>query len=206
MTTEGNAELFSGISIDVEKADACIARLQAEPLELVGRAFAKNINDILNLLSLPLILLCRGRQASHDLVFFTQALVKTKNVSKYPEVEAARLEVHTEAERLRQEALEKGQLSGKVFEEAEKDLREMLRIEDVSDSARVLLSSSTSTAWTAFECLATDLWVAALDSRPATLAQRALRSLSGEDQSDGISGKGIAVWQLEPIRIIMWRL
>jgi hypothetical protein len=196
VTAERIDEMLSGISIDVEKAQACVARVRAEPLEAVGRAFVKNVSDILNLLSLPLVLLCRGRHASHDLVFFTQALVKTKNVSKYPEVEAARHEVASEAKRLRHEALETGQLSARVVEEASQELREMLQIEDISQSARVLLSSSTSIAWTAFECLATDLWVAALDSRPTTLAQRALKSLPGEDQLDGISGKAVAVWQL----------
>src|SRR5262249_32108698 len=92
--------------------------------------------------------------------------------------------------------VDEGQLSSRVVSEASQELRAILQVADVYDSARVLLSSSTSTAWTAFECLATDLWVAALDSRPATLAQRALKSLPSDDQSDGISGKGIAVWQL----------
>lgn len=61
-------------------------------------------------------------------------------------------------------------------------------------SARVLLLAESSLLWTGFECLSKDLWVAALNSSAVPLGQRALRSLTDEqDTSDGVSRKSVQV-------------
>ncbi len=64
----------------------------------------------------------------------------------------------------------------------------------LTSSMQVLYSAAISASWTAFECLAADLWVSALNEHPLPLAQSALGSL---DQQEGgeLTGKQIsAVW------------
>jgi hypothetical protein len=190
---DGDSELLTGIGIDIEKTEACLSVVRAQTLVPAGRAFAKNIMDILMMLSLPLILLTRRPGAHHSVGFTIRALTKVEGYRKF---EAPQSAVHTEVKRLWHEALEEGDLRKTLVEEATQELNEALKEAGISDSVRVLLTSSASATWTAFECLATDLWVASLDARPGSLAQRAIKSLEGGEQPDGISCKGIAVWQL----------
>ena len=58
-------------------------------------------------------------------------------------------------------------------------------------SMEVLRSSAVSASWTAFECLAGDLWVSALNENPRPLAQMAITTLSRDD--DEVSPKQISM-------------
>ena len=62
----------------------------------------------------------------------------------------------------------------------------------LTSSMQVLYSAAISASWTAFECLATDLWVASLNERPQPLAQSALSSLDVHEPGE-LSGKQISV-------------
>jgi len=59
-------------------------------------------------------------------------------------------------------------------------------------SLTVLLSAALIYTWTAFECLASDLWVAALNHNPRPLAQSVLGSLE-TDSDTGLSSRHIQV-------------
>jgi formate dehydrogenase maturation protein FdhE len=48
-------------------------------------------------------------------------------------------------------------------------------------SMAVLRSAAVSASWTAFECLAADLWVGALNENPRLLAQATIATLSRDD-------------------------
>jgi len=58
-------------------------------------------------------------------------------------------------------------------------------------SMEVLRSAAVSASWTAFECLAGDLWVGALNENPRPLAQMAITTLSRDD--DEVNPKQISV-------------
>ena len=58
---------------------------------------------------------------------------------------------------------------------------------------RALLTSATTGAWTAVECLAADVWVASLNARPMSLATRAVAAEATGEQIDGLSGKQITL-------------
>jgi hypothetical protein len=57
---------------------------------------------------------------------------------------------------------------------------------------QVLYSAGVSGSWTALECVATDLWVTALNEEPMTLAQTAISSLEGQEPGD-LTSKQIPV-------------
>ena len=63
----------------------------------------------------------------------------------------------------------------------------------LQESMQVLYSASISGSWTALECLATDLWVAALNEEPIILAQAAIASLDGDQEPGELTAKHIPV-------------
>jgi len=62
----------------------------------------------------------------------------------------------------------------------------------LTSAMKVLRRTAALSSWTAFECVATDSWVAVLDENPIPLGQRALSSLPGKDDG-GVSAKHISV-------------
>ncbi len=64
--------------------------------------------------------------------------------------------------------------------------------EMLKTSMHVLHSAGVSGSWTAFECLASDLWVTALNEEPKLLAQSAISSLEGQELNE-ITSKHIPV-------------
>lgn len=82
----------------------------------------------------------------------------------------------------------------KVFERHSKRAMKYFFALDASGSlSRPWLSASTVYIWTAFECLAADLWENSLNHRTA-LAHRTLNSISGEDpEKSGLSRRQIDV-------------
>ncbi len=62
----------------------------------------------------------------------------------------------------------------------------------LNSSMQVLYSAAISASWTAFECLAADLWAASLNEYPQPLAQAALGSLDPQDTGE-LTGKQISV-------------
>ena len=64
--------------------------------------------------------------------------------------------------------------------------------EPLRQSMQVLYSAGVSGSWTALECLATDLWVTALNEEPLTLAQTAISSLEGQEPGE-LTSKQIPV-------------
>jgi hypothetical protein len=64
--------------------------------------------------------------------------------------------------------------------------------EPLQRAIQVLYSASVSGSWTAFECLAADLWVDALNSEALLLAQRAISSIETQEPGE-ISAKQIPV-------------
>ena len=82
----------------------------------------------------------------------------------------------------------------KVFERHSKRAMKYFFALDTSGSlSRPWLSASTVYIWTAFECLAADLWENSLNHRTA-LAHRTLNSISGEDpEKSGLSRRQIDV-------------
>lgn len=64
---------------------------------------------------------------------------------------------------------------------------------EIGPAFRLLRLFGTTGAWTAFECLATDAWVTALNARPLSLGQRALTVSPEGGSQDGLTSKQVSV-------------
>lgn len=185
--------VLDNISIDVEEAERTAKSVQTGELRSIAEAFFRNADDLLGLLSLPLVLLTVGTSAVHRLVFFTQALVSTKNVERWDKSAEARAEVEAEVRRLAEAAHKDPDSTFKPVDEAKVQLAHLLGHRELDAPARALLYAGCSSAWAAFECAAKDAWIAAVNARPLKLAQPAFTKVSDDPPPEGLTAKQVSV-------------
>jgi len=185
--------ILDGIAIDVELAAATAKSVQTLVVQPIALTFARSVDDLMNLLSLPLVLLTVGVSEAHRLVFFTQALVRTRNATRWADSPDARAEVQAEVRRLAEEARQDPESKFKPVDDAHAQLGHLLEHHQLDAPARALLFAAVALAWASFECAAKDAWIAALNSRPLQLAQSAFGSLPEGASAEGISGRQIGV-------------
>lgn len=188
--------ILDNISIDVEEAERTALSLQSAELQPIGAAFARNVDTLLGLASFPLVLLSVGATGVQQLVLFTQALVRTKNVQRWGKSEAATAEVEAEVKKLWEESAQDPDSPFRPVEQAKTQLARLLELPDVNCSAIALLFACVSYAWATFECVAKDAWIAAVNSRPIQLGHPALIGLRDERAEEGLSGKHISIGML----------
>jgi hypothetical protein len=181
----GNSHISSGL----ERASKVAANIKTSELSKVANNFSINFHEILGLLALPLALVGIGIVESRKLALHATALVSTKNIFKWKDSPEARKEVQNEVKRL----MEEMETTSPFIEDAQKQLEALQKMDAVKSSTGFLLRAAISSSWTAFECLAKDLWVVALNSRPIDLAHRTFGSVASDEPHDGLSGKSISV-------------
>ena len=185
--------ILDGIMIEDEEPKRVAETIQTSTLNPIASAFARNAYDLLIFLSLPLLLLSVGMSEVYNLVFFTQALARTRNVGKYGKSPEATAEVDAEIDRLRLEAQQNPESKFKPVEGAKAMLIGVLNRTELQGPTRALLYAAVTSAWASFECAAKDAWIEALNLRPSELAQPAFSNLPTDSSGDGISGKQIGV-------------
>lgn len=181
--------VLSNILIDVENPEVLSRTLSSKELAAVSRSFAKNIDDILALLSLPLFLLTFGASELKRLELFAKALVSTGSVSKWEKDSKTRKKVEAEVNRLVREEVN----GGDITTDADIILGQLLNLTEIHSAVRALLLSATSASWTAFECVAKDSWTAALNVRPRKLGQKTIQEIGSDILNDGLSARSISV-------------
>jgi hypothetical protein len=181
--------LLSNVTVDVDRTSSCSANLKSQELAKVAKNFSINFDDILGLTALPLALVGVGITETRRIALHAPALVSTKNISKWKDSPQAKKEVNDEVNRL----LAEMEATNPFIEEADAQLAALLKMDAVSSSIRFIVRAAITSAWTAFECLAKDLWVVSLNSRPINLAHRTFRSVTDDSPFDGLSGKSISV-------------
>lgn len=188
-----SGSIFDGTSIDCRAAAEAAKSIQDRNLQPIATVFARNFDELLSLLALPLVLLAVGAANTHNLVFFMQALTKTRNVMKWDESEEARAEVEAEVKRLAEAARCDPESEFHPVKEAKVQLTGLLEDHRLEGPARALLYAGCSSAWSYLECAAKDSWIAALNSRPFQLGQLALAKLPNEPVMDGLTGKQVSI-------------
>jgi hypothetical protein len=217
MTDGNSAEPIKTVSIldeiqlitaDAQKcADATIDPV----LKPISQAFLKNIKDVGGLLALP--------QVFSSQTPLTVGMISILG-NVLPDVIGKPREVIAQLSSL-SESLKKGKLSGSSLDDVQvipgpdplanafmsglaERLPQIVRVTNLIASqflaspgvyplVEKLLSLAVSSAWTAFECLATDTWVSVLNSRPRIMANRALAAKATGDGPDGLTGKQLEV-------------
>src|SRR5882672_1705213 len=188
--------LIAGLVIEGELCREGAARVCSPALTSAGQNFAQNIQTLASMLSLPWVLLMHAQLPVFELFATTLALIKMPTGGCYGSDDAMRTQVDAEARRVFLEEMRRPETPRRVEENATRLLTDVLtRHEDVLLAMRALLASGVSAAWTAFECLASDLWIAALNERPQA-GTRALAELPG-DANDDLTRKSISVRLLQ---------
>jgi uncharacterized protein involved in tolerance to divalent cations len=183
------SHLLSNVGINIERAKECAANIKSQELTKVASNFAINFDDLLGLLALPLALVGVGIVENRRLALHATAIVSTKNIFKWKDSPEARKEVELEVKRL----LDEMERTSPFIDDANVHLAAILKMDIVNSSIKFLLRAAISSAWTAFECLAKDLWVVALNSRPLNLAHPTFRSVTDDNVANGLTGKSISV-------------
>jgi hypothetical protein len=68
-----------------------------------------------------------------------------------------------------------------------------VQVDEIREWVVGQLAAATSAAWTAFECVATDTWVTALNAVPMTYYQGVLKAAGAGESPQGLTGKQISV-------------
>jgi hypothetical protein len=78
-------------------------------------------------------------------------------------------------------------------------LRRLQALENGDAGFRALLHATTVLSWSAFECFAKDLWIAAMNARPDKLARAAVEAQErrGRDSNSPVSGKMVPFYVIE---------
>ncbi len=156
----------------------------------IGKSFLRNIHDLQALLVMPRMLYGFTSVVRHMMNLVLEYLTTGQHVNK-----DTRQVIEEVFERLSAFANNQqtvADLSSKsVREFDEKILSHPSYGPMLISSQKVLRSAVVSASWTALECIAADCWVAALNTSPIPLAQRALSSIPEEPQE--ISSKQIPV-------------
>lgn len=181
--------------INSDYVEACIDRLQSRPIKLGMQDFLRNIEAVLDLLTLPYAL---ARQAPERALLTTvtvQAIVNVKRHRRDTLLSGDGKEIlDAEVERLFKEKLAMEEVSMMLSEEASGLLSKMMSIDIVERGSRSLVYAGYMSTWTAFECLSKDIWIGLLNDEPTRFGHPSFRVLPEfGNENDGLSRKAIEI-------------
>jgi hypothetical protein len=182
--------ILDNIVIEVDAPQEIAKSLRSKDLQSVAEVYSKNVSDILGLLAIPYSTLFIGINKTLQTQFYLQAVAEKKILLKSKEDEAA---VRAHAEHLLNQATEDKNSPHNPHKQTNEILGKLLENKKMSDAVRALLFASISSGWAAFESVAKDVWIVALNSRPTLLAQSAFIKLPDETATEGLSAKHISV-------------
>jgi len=178
--------IADGIEMQTDIAAEVAASVRSPELQPVARDFARSCEQLLELLALPLVLLTYGESQTLTAAF--HVLVENdRGLPGWGEeaVRAYRAALRRAADRQLAEF--------PVANHALEALRKLLKEPVVASAFRSMLFAALSGAWAAFESVAKDCWVVALNLRTDELGRRALTKLPQDQQDGGVSSKQISV-------------
>lgn len=177
-------ELVDGPGIEIGELITYIATLQSGTLQPSSSTFRKNIGAIWELTMLPSNLVGISRNMWIREGFY-YATIDRAETQAQPNPIAVAVE---ETDRLTA-ALVAREDSREADRIAEFGLARILeQIPQAVETVRIILPTCVTMAWTAFECLAKDMWTDVLNARPQGPGQRAL---FGTQQRDETGRKGV---------------
>lgn len=190
--------LLPDIRNDATKAEACAANIRSDALKQPAQAFAKNVRNVSSLILLPQLLASAGPLVQvfmvgiHGLAAQLRAPEKAQIPLTAPELEEF---VRNNQPMLKQLADTIGQPQNLGYLRAlgEQAIQVAWAEPGARAAFRLLLTFATSGLWTAFECVASDAWISAVNARPTRLGQRGLKAEPAREQPEGIKGKSIEI-------------
>lgn len=189
LDTEGQQILLEENVINVKEINNYATSVQSDILKPIIKTFAKNISDISGMLHLPHILLTTGLAHSNALAKYAVLLRQREENQE----ELNQEEDETKIQELIDAEFDDPDIAASNLKTAGVLLNILIPEEPIKSSTQALLKSAITASWTAFECLATDIWVETLNARPIDLAQHVLTKIESNEQTDGINKRTIQV-------------
>ncbi len=169
-----------------KKRVALVRQSSIRPAALV---FSRNLATANEMLLLPLVV---SADNAHKMEFVPYILsARLPFVGRFNDPDA--IEDLQKAEKGAHETFHKDVDLDKVLGTAISNFQRLRQRWTFESSLRSLLLSGVLAVWTAFECLAADMWVAALNERLFPFGADALSAVSPSDAEHGISGKHVSV-------------
>ncbi len=146
--------------------------------------FEENIEAIEDLVLLPLMITAAGPWRSMETMYRTffqlDALKKLDTTGEPSSAEQIEVQV---VDALR-DSLKVEEIKKRCTQQAYADMIEYLSNKNTNSEKHVvyrLFSTATANAWTSFECLATDLWITAINLHPSKFATRSGSNINISD-------------------------
>lgn len=170
-------QMYIGMGIDLRQLDECVANIKSPELAPVAKVFDQNITAAIRLLSVPHNFVSTGRYYA----LLDDAI--QRSVAQQPQIRTE-AEQSIIAQRTADEfkkRYEQQPLQERM--DIVSDYLQSLLNNESSESAatvRTLLLTTITMTWTAFECVVTDVWVAALNTQQG-LGQAAFKDLDPDE-------------------------
>lgn len=184
---------FGSIALATDDARDAAASVSSAALKPIVDAYAKNIDTVLTLISMPLALLGIGIMTTNRIALMPQAIVNTRYHTEPEPSEETQRAMDNELERLLEEAY--GGTEPKFsdpIEQASEKWASMMQDEKILRAAYGIQDAAISLAWTALESLAIDLWESALNANPTKFGQPVFSTLPSSS-ADGMSSRQISI-------------
>ncbi len=167
-----------------------VASIRSPVVQSPARDFARNVENLVSLHILPLVLIGWGHADLAGLASWVKTSLEWdtsggENPKEGPEFDAA-------VQKAWDEIGADEQYQSDRVDSLKLQLAHLLTQAHGQMAARALVQAAVSSAWTAFECLGQDLWVASLNAHPIDLAHRAFAKLA-QVEGEGMSRRSISV-------------
>ncbi len=178
----------------VEQYEVDLSKLQTLTSENLGRAkpiasvFLRNLEKIEQLHLMPYLTAADGVQLFFWTVNYVQAALRS------PKRGTEAIEENTKvAEQLFAAFLREPETKTTIASQIDDRVKALMRHEGFETAIKVLYFSTTPLLWTAFETLARDLWITAIDAAPVSIAHQTFKSLGDDEAADGITKRTVEV-------------
>jgi transcription elongation factor Elf1 len=162
---------------------------KTEYLSELTQSFTANLRRVFYLAALPALSVMHARynQFAND-----AAMLNVVGSLSFDGNPAKALAIGAESVRLRKAGLDVATLSGKSPIQSGADSIERYGVEDdqIYTGTRAAMASVLLSAWTAFESLATDIWLTAVNKGPKQFAENVIKKPSKDTRGDGMVPQG----------------
>lgn len=178
----------------VEHYDVNLTKLRAlternaRHVKSIASVFLRNLEKIHELHMMPYVTAADGVRLFFWTVNYVQAALQSGKRASDAIEENTKV-----AEQLFAEFLQQPETKMTIASHIDDRITSLMRHDSFQRAMDVMFFISTPLLWTAFETLARDTWITAIDAGPVSIAQRTFRSLDDNEVDDGIRKKSIEV-------------
>jgi hypothetical protein len=173
--------------VDLTKLRALTERNTGH-VKSVASVFLRNLEKIHELHMMPYVTATDGVRLFFWTVNYVQAALRSGKRASDAIEEKTKV-----AEQLFAAFLQQPETKMTIASHIDDRVTSLMRHESFQRAMEVMFFITTPLLWTAFETLARDAWITAIDAVPVSIAHRAFQSLGDNEADDGIRKKTVEV-------------